>query len=78
MQEIVKHLPAIRAAHSSVRIVPSKLTNILNPFTEDYFLYWGSVITINNVRTILWTICREPIGVSFGQVNNVEFITNSF
>ncbi|XP_017789555.1 PREDICTED: carbonic anhydrase 1-like [Habropoda laboriosa] len=73
LEEIIKNLAVIRTAHSSVRIVPLNLSNILRPFTQDYFLYWGSIITIRNVYSILWITSREPIGISTEQV--AEFRT---
>ncbi|KOC65732.1 Carbonic anhydrase 13 [Habropoda laboriosa] len=68
LEEIIKNLAVIRTAHSSVRIVPLNLSNILRPFTQDYFLYWGSIITIRNVYSILWITSREPIGISTEQI----------
>lgn len=69
MEEIVKNLSSIQEAHSSARLVPRFLTEILRPFKEDYFLYWGPIITAENVHRILWLICREPIGITSKQVN---------
>ncbi|XP_043507956.1 carbonic anhydrase 1-like [Frieseomelitta varia] len=68
MDGIVNNLALIRTAHSSVRITPLKLTNILRPFSQDYFLYWGSITTAHNIHNIFWIICREPIGISAKQI----------
>ncbi|XP_026670750.1 carbonic anhydrase 1-like [Ceratina calcarata] len=76
MEEIVKNLLEIRTTDSSVRIAPSSLTNFLIPFTEDYFLYWGSIITISNIHSILWLICREPIGITTRQVAEFRKLHN--
>ncbi|XP_017760502.1 PREDICTED: carbonic anhydrase 1-like [Eufriesea mexicana] len=73
MEEIVKNLPTIRTAHSSIRINPFKLTDLLPAFSADYFLYWGAITTTQNVHSILWIICREPIGISIMQL--AEFRT---
>ncbi|XP_076629943.1 carbonic anhydrase 1 [Colletes latitarsis] len=76
MEEIVKNLASIQSADSSVRIVPIQLTNIMKPFNDDYFLYWGSIVTISNVHKILWVISRVPIGVSVEQVAEFRTLTD--
>ncbi|XP_076221854.1 carbonic anhydrase 13 [Nomia melanderi] len=67
IHDILKHLSVIQVANSSVRIMPSKLTNIVRPFNQDYFLYWGSMRVQTSESKILWIINREPIGVSVEQ-----------
>ncbi|XP_076240967.1 carbonic anhydrase 1 [Calliopsis andreniformis] len=69
IEEIVKHVIEIRAAHSSARITPMNLTSLMKPFERDYFIHWGSIITISNLHRILWLTSREPIGISVKQVN---------
>ncbi|KZC12495.1 Carbonic anhydrase 1 [Dufourea novaeangliae] len=76
IHQIVKNFPTIRAANSSVRLVPMNLTNILRPFTEDYFLYRGSIVTSTNIHKIMWVISREPVGVSIEQVAAFRTLMN--
>ncbi|XP_047360999.1 carbonic anhydrase 3-like [Vespa velutina] len=64
LKEIVSALPSIKVANSSIRLVPIVLTNIFKPFTEDYFVYWGSTITPQWTRRIMWLVCREPVGIA--------------
>ncbi|XP_076395114.1 carbonic anhydrase 2 [Megachile rotundata] len=68
IEEIVRSLNSIQEAHSSMRIVPRPLTDIMRPFTEDYFLYWGPIVTAHNVHNVLWLIAREPIGITARQI----------
>ncbi|XP_011167779.1 carbonic anhydrase 1 [Solenopsis invicta] len=73
LDDIVNALPFIQAAHSSIRLIPFPITNILRCFQRDYFVYWGS-ITMTNIRnSILWLISREPLGISIEQI--AEFRT---
>ncbi|XP_046143123.1 carbonic anhydrase 1-like [Osmia bicornis bicornis] len=76
MEEIVKNLNSIQEAHSSARLVPKFLTEILRPFKEDYFLYWGPIVTAENVHRILWLICREPIGITSKQIAEFRTLHN--
>nr|KAF7410686.1 hypothetical protein H0235_013293 [Vespula pensylvanica] len=69
LKEIISALPSIKIANSSIRLVPIVLTNIFKAFTEDYFIYWGSTITPQWTRRIMWFICREPIGISKEQID---------
>ncbi|XP_035728375.1 carbonic anhydrase 1-like [Vespa mandarinia] len=64
LKKIVSALPSIKIANSSIRLVPIVLTNIFKPFTEDYFVYWGSTITPQWTRRIMWLVCREPVGIA--------------
>ncbi|XP_033330720.2 carbonic anhydrase 1 [Megalopta genalis] len=76
IHNILRHASEIRAAHSSVRLVPVSLNTLMRPFSEDYFLYWGSIILRTNPHRILWIISREPIGVSVEQVRTFRTLTN--
>lgn len=78
MKEIVENLDAVRAAQSSARILPMQLTDLMKPFNQDYFLYWGSLITIHNIHRILWVTSRVPIGISPEQVNSCNSLFNYF
>ncbi|XP_076166220.1 carbonic anhydrase 1 [Ptiloglossa arizonensis] len=76
LEEIVKHLSDIQSADSAVRIVPKQLSSFIKPFEQNYFLYWGSLITISNRHKILWLISREPIGVALEQIAGFRTLTN--
>lgn len=69
LDDIVKALPFIQTAHSSVRLVPFYITNIMRCFQHDYFVYWGSITITNIKNNILWLISREPLGISIEQVS---------
>lgn len=69
LDDIVNTLPFIQAAHSSIRLIPFPIANIMRCFQRDYFVYWGS-ITMTNIRnSVLWLISREPLGISIEQVS---------
>ncbi|XP_011873786.1 PREDICTED: carbonic anhydrase 13-like [Vollenhovia emeryi] len=73
LDDIVNTLPFIQAAHSSIRLIPFPISNIMRCFQRDYFVYWGS-ITMTNIRnSVLWLISREPLGISIDQI--AEFRT---
>ncbi|XP_070172067.1 carbonic anhydrase 1 [Polyergus mexicanus] len=73
LDDIVKALPFVHMAHSSVRLVPFPITNIIRCFQHDYFVYWGSITMTNIKNSILWLISREPLGISIEQI--AEFRT---
>ncbi|XP_076295810.1 carbonic anhydrase 1 [Lasioglossum baleicum] len=76
IRDILRHASEIRTADSSVRMLPEKLTTLVKPFSDDYFLYWGSIVIRNNPYRILWIISREPIGVSVEQIATFRTLTN--
>ncbi|XP_032667160.1 carbonic anhydrase 1-like [Odontomachus brunneus] len=65
---ILRALPLVQAAYSSVRLTPFLITNIMRCFQRDYFVYWGSVKMISYRNSVLWVISREPVGISMEQV----------
>ncbi|KAL2714792.1 carbonic anhydrase 1-like [Vespula squamosa] len=69
LKEIISALPSIKIANTSFRLVPMVLTNIFKPFTKDYFIYWGSTITTQWTRRIMWLVCREPVGIAKEQID---------
>ncbi|XP_070526396.1 carbonic anhydrase 1, partial [Cardiocondyla obscurior] len=72
LDDIINTLPFIQAAHSSIRLIPFPLINIMRCFQRDYFVYWGS-ITMTNIRnSVLWIISREPLGISIDQVSYIK------
>lgn len=68
INRIVETLPFLQEPHSSTRIVPWPMTELLRTFANDYFLYRGWISTRNYGHSILWLMSREPIGVSVEQV----------
>ncbi|XP_066581981.1 carbonic anhydrase 1-like [Prorops nasuta] len=68
INEILQALNFIRAAHTSIRLVPSTLTNLIKPFEHDYFTYWGSIKIYRRPCSVLWLVSREPIGITSGQI----------
>ncbi|XP_014469160.1 PREDICTED: uncharacterized protein LOC106741545 [Dinoponera quadriceps] len=68
LDNILRTLPFVQAAHSSVRLTPFLVTNIMRCFQRDYFVYWGSVKMISYRNSVLWVISRKPVGISMEQV----------
>ncbi|XP_076651180.1 carbonic anhydrase 1 [Halictus rubicundus] len=77
IRDILKHASEIRTADSSVRMTPVKLSTLVKPFSEDYFLYWGSIVIRHNPYKILWIISREPVGVSVEQIATFRTLTDN-
>ncbi|KAL1490321.1 hypothetical protein ABEB36_013036 [Hypothenemus hampei] len=76
-QEVVRVLPAIAKAHTSAKITPVPLNNLITPFDVDYFIYKGSITTVNCVHPVSWIICRYPIGISSDQMDSFRFLLDN-
>ncbi|XP_011698989.1 PREDICTED: carbonic anhydrase 1-like isoform X2 [Wasmannia auropunctata] len=76
LADIINTIPFIQAAHSSIRLIPFPLMNIMRCFQRDYFVYWGS-ITMTNIRnSVLWLISRRPLGISIDQIAEFRTLCN--
>ncbi|XP_024945364.1 carbonic anhydrase 1-like isoform X2 [Cephus cinctus] len=73
---IIKALPFIQNPRTSTRLIPQSITTILRPFTNDYFVYWGSILTLHSSHSALWLISREPIGISMEQIADFRNIND--
>ncbi|CAH0559003.1 unnamed protein product [Brassicogethes aeneus] len=51
--KILDILPEIQIANTSFKIKPFPLEDIITPFNDDYFGYWGSVITTEYSHFVL-------------------------
>nr|CAD7414721.1 unnamed protein product [Timema poppensis] len=68
LQIITDNLQFVQQPHTSSHLDPIPMSFLIRPFEDDYFLYWGSIMTNNCAHTIMWLVCREPIGVSSQQL----------
>ncbi|KAK4881967.1 hypothetical protein RN001_005286 [Aquatica leii] len=74
---VLSKLFFIGQAVSSARLSNIPLQFFLKKFEEDYFLYWGSVVTATKSHSILWLICREPIEITLDQMASFRLLLNS-
>ncbi|XP_044735898.1 carbonic anhydrase 2-like [Chrysoperla carnea] len=63
-EDIINGIPAVQRCASSIYIEPRPLNSYIKPFTEDYFMYWGTVSTNNCGHVLLWLICREATAIA--------------
>ncbi|KAK7868486.1 hypothetical protein R5R35_001897 [Gryllus longicercus] len=68
LSSLIDALPSVCVPYSSTSIMPSSLEDYAPPFSNNYFLYWGSVNTVTCSHEILWFVCREPVGISRKQL----------
>nr|CAD7424311.1 unnamed protein product [Timema monikensis] len=68
LQIITDNLQFVQQPHTSSHLDPIPMSFLIRSFEDDYFLYWGSIMTNNCAHTIMWLVCREPIGVSSQQL----------
>ncbi|KAF5285409.1 hypothetical protein FQA39_LY16663 [Lamprigera yunnana] len=67
----------IQNAVSSQKINRLPLKYYLRPFADDYFLYWGSIVTTTSTHIILWILPRQPIGVTLEQMDDLRILFNT-
>ncbi|KAK2588627.1 hypothetical protein KPH14_006395 [Odynerus spinipes] len=77
LKDIVNSLSSIKDANTSVRLVPVVLANIFKPFTDDYVIYWGSIITSQWTHRIMWLVSREPIGITKEQIAEFRILCDA-
>ncbi|KAF2880446.1 hypothetical protein ILUMI_25724 [Ignelater luminosus] len=77
VQVLVDSILFIQKPHCSARLDPLPLWFFVREFQDDYFLYWGSVMTTTCVHLILWLICREPIGISTEQLESFRSLLDA-
>ncbi|CAG2062558.1 unnamed protein product, partial [Timema podura] len=70
LQIITDNLQFVQQPHTSSHLDPIPMSFLIRSFEDDYFLYWGSIMTNNCAHTIMWLVCREPIGISSQQVSS--------
>ncbi|KAL6263951.1 hypothetical protein P5V15_004032 [Pogonomyrmex californicus] len=76
LDDIINALPFVQAAHSSIRLIPFPIANIMKRFQNDYFVYWGSIMMANIKHKILWLISRKPLGISVEQIAEFRTLCN--
>ncbi|CAH1403220.1 unnamed protein product [Nezara viridula] len=68
---IISAIQEIQRPLTSYHLELLPLQKFLNIFTDDYFMYWGNVVN----RSILWLVCRRPLGISARQLSFFHSMT---
>ncbi|KAF7286222.1 hypothetical protein GWI33_006910 [Rhynchophorus ferrugineus] len=71
---ITDALSGIAQAHTSMKIEPVDLNQLIKQFWTDYFMYKGSVSTSDCVHHITWMITRYPMAVSAEQIDSLRYL----
>lgn len=72
-QKIVECLMDIQLYNTNTRIIPPpNLSQLVDKFNSDYFMYWGWINTTNCKHNALWLINRNPMSVSIDQVDEFK------
>ncbi|KAL1132590.1 hypothetical protein AAG570_010542 [Ranatra chinensis] len=74
LSPIVNSLRLIRQPFKSEHLELMPLMELVYPFEDDYFLYWGNVSGKESQHPVLWLLCRHPYLISSGQVATGSFI----
>ncbi|KAK6617684.1 hypothetical protein RUM44_005272 [Polyplax serrata] len=77
LKRILNVLPNIKEANCFQPLDPKPILSLCNPFTDDYFMYWGSVVTSTCAHILMWLVCREPFGISREQIREFRKILDS-
>ncbi|XP_044743502.1 carbonic anhydrase 1-like [Chrysoperla carnea] len=56
-------------ANTHVIIKNYSLLNLIEPFENDYLLYWGSLVANRKTYPLMWIICRQPKPVTMEQIH---------
>jgi len=62
-------LQFIHTPRSCARLYPTPLAELVQPFSSDYFLYWGCVRAPRGQCRILWLVSRTVLPVSSHQLD---------
>uniref|UniRef100_A0A1B6MLQ1 Alpha-carbonic anhydrase domain-containing protein n=1 Tax=Graphocephala atropunctata TaxID=36148 RepID=A0A1B6MLQ1_9HEMI len=69
LDQLTAVLQFIQRSKCCARLCPTPLSEIVHPFTSDYFLYWGAVGSPKGQYRILWFISRNVLPISAQQLN---------
>ncbi|XP_023247107.1 carbonic anhydrase 2-like [Copidosoma floridanum] len=67
LDQILDKLPQIREPNKNVKLTSNDpLVELLRPFSDDYFLYWGALTTPDSglKQRVLWLVSRVPIPIA--------------
>uniref|UniRef100_A0A1B6GVU7 Alpha-carbonic anhydrase domain-containing protein n=1 Tax=Cuerna arida TaxID=1464854 RepID=A0A1B6GVU7_9HEMI len=68
LDQLTAVLQFIQRCKCCARLCPTPLSEIVHPFTSDYFLYWGAVGSPKGQYRILWFISRNVLPISAQQL----------
>ncbi|XP_046677187.1 uncharacterized protein LOC124365259 isoform X2 [Homalodisca vitripennis] len=68
LDQLTAVLQFIQRCKCCARLCPTPLSEIVHPFTNDYFLYWGAVGSPKGQYRILWFISRNVLPISAQQL----------
>lgn len=71
LDQLTAILQFIHKPKCCARLYPTPLAEIVQPFSSDYFLYWGAVGSPRGQYRILWFLSRNVLPVSAQQVENI-------
>lgn len=79
LENIVIPMPRVQYKDSAVNdLSPFKLVDMLPSSTSDFVRYNGSLTTPNCQESVIWTLLRNPITVSQGQLNAFRELSKGF
>lgn len=76
LDQLTAILQFIHKPKCCARLYPTPLAEIVQPFSSDYFLYWGAVGSPRGQYRILWFLSRNVLPVSAQQVVYLRFRPN--
>lgn len=68
LQRILLNLENIRQAGTDYHLPPFEISRLVIPFEEDFYFYWGTVTSKEEVCPMMWVINRKQGSISNAQL----------